>query len=78
MNLSQPIFQVDQLRVERGTLILDQVSWRVERGQHLVIFGAKGCLLYTSTPHQTENGDRQVFNAKMLYLFGNFRGNPMR
>ena len=44
MNLSQPIFQVDQLRVERGTLILDQVSWRVERGQHLVIFGAKGFL----------------------------------
>jgi len=37
------ILNVRNLRVERGeTVILDDVSWRVERGQHWVILGANG------------------------------------
>jgi iron complex transport system ATP-binding protein len=39
----QSILAVSGLRVERsGTVILDGVSWRVERGQHWVILGANG------------------------------------
>ena len=40
--MSKPIFEVSQLRVERETVILDRVNWRVERGQHWVILGANG------------------------------------
>src|SRR3989442_846402 len=37
------ILNVCHLCVERGdTVILDDVSWRVERGQHWVIHGANG------------------------------------
>jgi iron complex transport system ATP-binding protein len=40
---SQIILAVSELRVERGgTVILNGVSWRVERGQHWVILGANG------------------------------------
>lgn len=35
--------QATNLRIQRGdTLILDDLSWRVERGQHWVILGANG------------------------------------
>jgi iron complex transport system ATP-binding protein len=37
-----PIFEVRDLRVEREAVILQQISWRVERGQHWVILGANG------------------------------------
>ena len=34
---------MDKLRIERGgTVILDDVSWRVEAGQHWIILGANG------------------------------------
>ena len=36
------IFEVEKLRVEREAVILDEVDWRVERGQHWVILGANG------------------------------------
>lgn len=37
------ILQVSDLRIERsGTVILDDVNWRVTRGQHWVILGANG------------------------------------
>jgi iron complex transport system ATP-binding protein len=37
------ILHVTGLRVERGdTVILDEVSWRVRRGEHWVILGANG------------------------------------
>lgn len=37
------VLAVGNLRVERGgTVILNDVSWRVERGQHWVILGANG------------------------------------
>ncbi|MGA2868035.1 MAG: ABC transporter ATP-binding protein [Verrucomicrobiota bacterium] len=45
MNLkaSQPVLSVDGLHIERGgTVILNEVSWRVARGQHWVILGANG------------------------------------
>ena len=43
MRSAKPVLQVENLRVERGgTVILDGVSWRVERGQHWVILGANG------------------------------------
>src|SRR3989454_9150113 len=37
------ILEVRDLQVRRGkTMILNRVSWRVERGQHWVILGANG------------------------------------
>ena len=36
------IFTVEKLRVEREAVILNEVNWRVERGQHWVILGANG------------------------------------
>jgi len=39
----QPILEISGLRIQRGdTVILDDISWRVERGQHWVILGANG------------------------------------
>src|SRR5882757_1841775 len=39
----QPILEISSLRIQRGpTVILDDISWRVERGQHWVILGASG------------------------------------
>ncbi len=39
----KPILSVSSLRIERsGTVILDDVNWRVMRGQHWVILGANG------------------------------------
>jgi iron complex transport system ATP-binding protein len=39
----KPILAVDNLRIERdGTVILDDVSWRVQRDEHWVILGANG------------------------------------
>lgn len=43
MKPAKPILSVANLRVVReGTVILDDVNWRVERGQHWVILGANG------------------------------------
>jgi iron complex transport system ATP-binding protein len=43
MKTNQPILSVSGLHIERGgTVILRQVDWRVERGQHWVILGANG------------------------------------
>ena len=40
---ANPILEVTKLRIQRGrTVILDQVNWRVERGQHWAILGANG------------------------------------
>ena len=40
---SKTILAVSNLRAERsGTIILDGVSWQVERGEHWVILGANG------------------------------------
>ena len=39
----QSILEISGLRIQRGpTVILDDISWRVERGQHWVILGANG------------------------------------
>ena len=40
--MPKPIFEVQNLRVEREAVILHEVNWRVERGQHWVILGANG------------------------------------
>lgn len=38
-----PILEISGLRIQRGdTVILENISWRVERGQHWVILGANG------------------------------------
>ena len=43
MKAAQPILEISGLRIRRGdTIILDDVSWRVERGQHWAILGANG------------------------------------
>ena len=42
MKATGPIFEVSNLRVEREAVILHEVNWRVERGQHWVILGANG------------------------------------
>ena len=39
----RPVLEVSNLGIRRGTVvILDRLSWRVERGQHWVILGANG------------------------------------
>src|SRR6185503_2315085 len=39
----RPILEISGLRIQRSeTVILDDISWRVERGQHWVILGANG------------------------------------
>jgi iron complex transport system ATP-binding protein len=42
MRKRPPIFEVKKLGVEREAMILQEVNWRVERGQHWVILGANG------------------------------------
>ena len=43
MNRTQPILNLQHLRIERGgTVILDDVSWRVRPGEHWVVLGANG------------------------------------
>src|ERR1022692_1151597 len=43
MKPSQPVLEISNLRIQRGrTVILDNISWRVERGQHWVMLGANG------------------------------------
>lgn len=43
MKRSKPILEISGLRIQRDrTVILDDVSWRIERGEHWVILGANG------------------------------------
>jgi iron complex transport system ATP-binding protein len=43
LNAAFPILEVSNLRIQRGrTVILEGISWRIERGQHWVILGANG------------------------------------
>jgi len=43
LKAKRSILEVSGLRIQRGqTVILDDISWRVERGQHWVILGANG------------------------------------
>jgi len=42
MKKTKPIFEVEKLRVEREAVILHEVNWCVERGQHWAILGANG------------------------------------
>lgn len=42
MKKKKTIFEVEKLRVEREAVILHEVNWRVEAGQHWVILGANG------------------------------------
>ena len=43
LKAAPPILAVSHLRIQRDrTVILDDVSWRVERGQHWVMLGANG------------------------------------
>jgi iron complex transport system ATP-binding protein len=37
-----PVFEVTNLRVEREAVILRDLSWRVDAGQHWVVLGANG------------------------------------
>jgi iron complex transport system ATP-binding protein len=39
---AQAVIEVAGLRVERDSVILDGIDWRVERGQHWAILGANG------------------------------------
>jgi iron complex transport system ATP-binding protein len=40
---TKPILEISNLRIQRdGVVILDDVNWRVARGQHWVILGANG------------------------------------
>lgn len=56
-----PVLEVSNLHIYRGdTIILDRVSWRVDRGQHWVIIGANGSgktsLLSALTGYLTPSG----------------------
>lgn len=39
----RPVLEIEKLRIERGsTVILDEVSWRIDPGEHWVIVGPNG------------------------------------
>ncbi len=58
LKLPEAILSVKGLRVERGdTVILEDVDWRVERGQHWVVLGANG------------SGKTSLLSALTGYLF---------
>lgn len=40
--MSKPVLSVERLRVERDTVILDDVSWQMRKGEHWAILGANG------------------------------------
>jgi iron complex transport system ATP-binding protein len=41
--MPRPVLDISNLRLRRGgTVILDGISWRVERGQHWAVLGANG------------------------------------
>jgi iron complex transport system ATP-binding protein len=43
IRVKRPVLEISNLRIQRdGVVILDNVNWRVERGQHWVILGANG------------------------------------
>ena len=42
MTGTKPVVHVDHLHVRRGTTILEDINWRVERGEHWCILGANG------------------------------------
>src|SRR5262249_19755661 len=43
MKSATPVLEISGLRIQRGrTVILDDVSWRVDRGQHWAMLGANG------------------------------------
>src|ERR1700752_3935170 len=43
MAIKHPILEISGLRIQRAdTVILDNISWRVERGQHWTVLGANG------------------------------------
>jgi iron complex transport system ATP-binding protein len=39
---ADPVIEVRDLRVERDTVILDSIRWRVDHGQHWALLGANG------------------------------------
>jgi iron complex transport system ATP-binding protein len=40
----KPVLDVSNLRIERDqTVILDDISWQIQPGQHWVVLGANGC-----------------------------------
>ena len=42
MKFAEPVIEVAALRVERESVILDRIDWRVTRGEHWAIVGANG------------------------------------
>jgi iron complex transport system ATP-binding protein len=69
MKKQKPIFEVEKLRVERDAVILHEVNWRVERGQHWVILGANGSgktsLLSALTGYlMPSSGEIRIGNAR--------------
>src|SRR5512143_1877960 len=70
MKTTRPILEVSGLRLQRGrTLILDNVSWRVEPGEHWVILGSNGSgktsLLSALTGYVTPTaGEISVLNRR--------------
>ena len=65
-----PVLEVSKLHIYRGdTVILDRVSWRVDRGQHWVIIGANGSgktsLLSALTGYLTpSNGEMDLLGER--------------
>ncbi len=71
LKATKPILEATNLRIQRGyTVILDDVNWRVERGQHWVILGANGSgktsLLSALTGYLTPT-DGEIFVLNKSY-----------
>jgi iron complex transport system ATP-binding protein len=70
MKRTQSILEISGLRIQRGeTTILNNISWRVEHGQHWVILGANGSgktsLLSALTGYlMPTNGELSVLGAR--------------
>ena len=72
--MSRPVLDIRGLVVHRdGTLVLDRLDWRVERGEHWGILGANGSgktsLLSALTGYLTPS-------AGEIELLGETCGNP--
>jgi hypothetical protein len=56
MTKAKAIFEVKKLRIEREAVILHEVGWRVEHGQHWVILGAPVGVLRAASRYRLEVG----------------------
>lgn len=67
--MSETVLGVEHLRVERDTVILDDINWQMRRGEHWVVLGANGSgktsLLSVLTGYLTPTSGRVAVGDKV-------------